>query len=158
MESTMIRRGGLSVAAACVLLACAAATAQAAVTTNEWTPVDVITANPCNGEAVEVTGMGHALMTYSQDASGGYSLTVHADFADVTGIGSLGNSYLMPTAVEASTDTNGATTATIAGQVSLISQGSAPNFEGHLIMHITFNANGVPTATVTNITPTGCTG
>ena len=56
--------------------------------------------------------MGHALMTYSPDANGGYSVAVHENFADVTGIGSLGNTYVVPSAVDVSTATNGATTAT----------------------------------------------
>jgi hypothetical protein len=158
MRTTLIRRGGLSVAVACVLLVGIAAIAQAAVTINESMPVDIFTTNICNGEDVEFTGTGHVLMTYSPAANGGTSVTAHENFSDVTGIGSFGNTYVIPSAIDVSTVTNGATTVTGAGYLALISTGSAPNVLAHLTEHITLNANGVPTASITNITAEGCRG
>jgi hypothetical protein len=127
--------------------------AMAAVTTNIDIPLSGTIVNPCNGENVTFTGVDHFTAHVTFDSSGGF----HADFHDnihVTGTGDQGNSY------EGNQEDNGPINISGHGaeeeteplSFSEIAKGSAPNFVEHVLLHITFNANGTVTAFVDNFT------
>lgn len=123
----------------------------AAVTTNIDIPISGAVMNPCNGETVTFSGVDHFTAKITLDGAGG----VHGDFHDnihVTATGSLGNEY------EGNQEDNNP----INGRVGMeqtfvltfseISKGSAPNFEVHVLQHITVNANGTVTVFISHLT------
>jgi hypothetical protein len=157
MKSIFIRRVGLPVATAFVVMACAATTVQAATVYKVTGPTSGTVPNPCNGQTVTFSGMAHALLAVTQAPNGGSSATLQANYADVTGTDGLKNTYRVISAGVATITMNGATTGTGVEQLSLITPGSTPNAEAHVVMHITIDANGVTTASFT-IASISCTG
>lgn len=126
-------------------------TAVAAIVANVHIPVSGAVFNPCNGETVTFSGIDHFTATVTLDGAGGFHMTSH-DNVHVTAAGSLGNSY--EGNQEDNFEFNGrvGVEQTFVLTFSEISKGSAPNFEMHILQHITVNANGTVTAFVDNIT------
>lgn len=126
-------------------------TAVAAIVANVHIPVSGAVFNPCNGETVTFSGIDHFTATVTLDGAGGFHMTSH-DNVHVTATGSLGNSY--EGNQEDNFEFNGrvGVEQTFVLTFSEISKGSAPNFEMHILQHITVNANGTVTAFVDNIT------
>jgi len=128
-----------------------AVNAAASVITNVHIPLSGTAFNPCNGETVTFSGIDHFTVHVTLDGAGGFHADVHENI-HVTGTGSLGNSY------EGNQEDNNP----INGRVGLeqtfgltfseISEGSAPNFEMHVLEHITVNANGTVTVFFSNFT------
>jgi len=139
----------LSLAIAALLLI--AVKAMASVVVNVDIPVSGAVINPCNGETVTFSGVDHFTARVTLDNAGGFHVTTH-DNVHVTATGSLGNSY--EGNQEDTNEVNGrfGVEQTFVFTFSEISKGSAPNFEMHILQHITVNANGTITSFVDHLT------
>ena len=113
--------------------------------------------NPCNGEAVTLTGEIHEKFMVQADNGGGLRISVHANPQSVNGVSASGVQY---TANGASNSTQqikpgAAETETYINIFNLVGQGSDNNFQVREHVHITINANGEP-ATVVSKIDTSC--
>src|SRR5215470_15254667 len=134
--------------AALLLLAINAA---AAKIVNVNIPISGTVFNPCNGETITFSGNDHFIVHVTLDGAGGFHAKSH-DNIHVTAAGSLGNSY--EGNQEENNPFNGRVglEQTFGLTFSEISRGSAPNFEEHVLQHITVNANGTVTVFFSNFT------
>jgi hypothetical protein len=138
-----------SLAMAALLLIAVDATA--GVVVNVDIPISGTVFNPCNGETVTFSGIDHFTASVTLDGAGGFHTVAH-DNIHVTATGSLGNSY--EGNQEDNFEFNGrvGVEQTFGLTFSEISKGSAPNFEVHVLQHITVNPNGTVTVFVDNFT------
>jgi hypothetical protein len=115
--------------------------ASAAVVTNVNIPINEVLFNPCNGETVTLTGVSHVVVTTTLDGAGGSHNTMQNNI-HLAGSGSLGNSY--EGNMENTTVFNArvAVASTFVATLSMISNGSAPNFELHILLHATQKPDG----------------
>lgn len=128
-----------------------AVNAGALVVVNVDIPVSGAVFNPCNGETVTFIGIDHFIFSVTLDRAGGFHIDAH-DNVHVTATGSLGNSYEGNQEDTFSLNGRVGVEQTVGVTFSEISKGSAPNFEVHVLQHITVNANGTVTAFVDNFT------
>lgn len=139
---------------ASLVLRPAVALAQATtVTTNETLTLSATSFNSCNGETVTLTGQVHLVTHVTTDSNGGTHFRSHQNYENVTGAGSLGNSYRAVSSNNHTVNDNGSNAQqefTIVNRVRLISQGPADNLLINVTSHTTINANGQATSTVSN--------
>lgn len=110
--------------------------------------------NPCNGEAIAITGgVGHLHLEITTSASGGFHLDINGNLEGVKGTGSLGNSYTVTAWFHESTNSSSASAFVLSdGDVfHELSLGSAPNADAAGVLHITINPSGDVTAMVDNM-------
>ena len=138
----------LAMIAALLLIA---VTVMAAIIINVDIPVSGTVFNPCNGETLTFTGVDHFTARVVFDSAGGFHLTTH-DNIHVTATGDQGNSY--EGNQEDTNEVNGrvGVEQTFVLTFSEISKGSEPNFEVHILEHVTVNANGTVTSFVDHFT------
>lgn len=113
--------------------------AMARVAVNAHIPVNGAVFNPCNGETVTFSGIDHFLTSVTLDGTGGFH-AVSSDNIHATATGSLGNSCQGNQEVTSVFKGHVGVEQTFGLTFSEISEGSAPNFEVHLVEHITVNA------------------
>jgi hypothetical protein len=101
---------------------------------------------PCNGEVVTVSGTEHNTFQITFDGTGDSHLDMNDNFVDVTGTGSFGNTYQIPSAVQNSFNARLGFEETLTETFNVISQGSAPNFLLDIDAHITVHPDGTVTA------------
>ena len=149
MNRTRVNLAVFSLAIAALLLI--AVKAMASVVLNVDIPVSGAVINPCNGETVTFSVVDHFTARVTFDSAGGFHLATH-DNIHVTASGDMGNSY--EGNQEDTNEVNGrvGVEQTFVMTFSEISKGSAPNFEVHVLEHITVNANGTVTAFIDHIT------
>jgi hypothetical protein len=128
-----------------------AGNAPATVVDNNRTPVNGAVINPCNGETVTFNGVDHFVATVTLDSSGGFHLNA-TDNVHVTATGSLDNSYEGNEEQRMQLNGRVGIVQTNVMTVTVISLGSAPNFVVHALQHITVNANGTVTASISTFT------
>jgi hypothetical protein len=131
------------------LMLLVAVNAAALVVLNIDIPVSGAVFNPCNGETVTFSGIDHFTIHVTFDGAGGFHADAH-DNIHVTGTGSLGNSYEGNQEVNNPFNGRVGVEQTFGLTFSEISKGSAPNFEVHILQHITVNANGTVTVFFSN--------
>ena len=120
--------------------------ALAATVFNVTVPVN-LTIGTCNdGEVVTISGLVHEIFLLTFDGSGGVHVDFHENFEDVTGVGSLGNTYHAPVAENSSFNAVVGHESTITVSELFVSQGSAPNFSLKENVHITVNPDGTVTS------------
>jgi hypothetical protein len=128
--------------------------AAAATFINTDIPISGTLPNPCNGENVTLSGVEHlqASVTSTSDPAT-FHLDVHENF-HVAGFGDQGNTYVAN--AEDSSELNAIVNveATFSQKLSVISQGSAPNFEMYAIVHLTIHPGFIITGFVDNETST----
>lgn len=142
---------------ACLFIAFAAAGAPAhgqatTVTTNETIPFTSTLLNPCNTDQVTFQGNMHVTNHVTTDSSGGTHVRTHVNYQGVTGTGMpSGLNYRVGTTInETVNDSDSAQSeVTIISSVKLITQGPGLDFFLRLVFHVTINANGETTSTVT---------
>jgi hypothetical protein len=166
----VVRKGGgmkrlvLSVAVVGTTLALAAGMALAQATTftsNEKVPLDQIVDNPCTGELLHLTGELHMLFHVTEDANGGFHVQTHFQPQGVSGTGLVSGEqyrgvgvtrneiYFAPGEVREFTSVN---------RFYMISAGPSDNMLETATIHVTFNANGEPTAELVRPLETKCAG
>jgi hypothetical protein len=159
-----VKRLVLSLAVVGMTLALAAGMALAQATTNTTNvkvPLDQIVDNPCTGEQLHLTGELHMLFRFTEDANGGIHLQTHFQAQGVSGTGLVSGEqyrgvgvtrseeYLPPGEVREFTSVN---------RFYLISAGPSDNLQETATLHVTFNANGEPTAELIRPLETTCAG
>jgi len=124
-----------------------ATVARAATVTNIDIPVSGVVFNPCNGEIVTFSGVEHFTASMTLDGSGGFVLDRHNNI-HVTATGNLGNTYVANQ--EDYSEFNGPVGSEATSRTTFreISQGFAPNFVIHALMHVIVNPDGTVTAFV----------
>jgi hypothetical protein len=124
-------------------------------TQNLDVPFTFQTYNACADELVLLTGRIHFLMHVTIDESGGMSFVSENNFQDVSGIGlTTGTQYRGVDSRGSHTSSSGPSDqveVTNREVIGLISEDSSPNLRSRFLVHLTFNANGEPTATVVDV-------
>jgi len=110
----------------------------------------LVLSNSCTGCDVTLTsGTATVCQQLVTDSNGGQHLTVHVQ-AQGQGVDCDGNKYVVVINQQAHQNDNigpGAN-ATIKTTIKAIGQGGAPNFNCHLLLHVTVNANGDVTSEI----------
>lgn len=105
--------------------------------------------NPCNGDTMSYTGTQHVGLNTTPDGQGGFNVVEHSNL-HMTATTDQGDIYVM----NASSNDPGhympGGAATMVSTLETVSQGSAPNFKIDMLLHLTLNANGTLTATVSD--------
>lgn len=129
----------------------AVAQAESETTRIDFGPVTDTRPHPCNGEPMVLTLQASLWSHFTTDAQGGTHNHFHV-VARSDGEGASGTKYHQRQVVQnLLTRTEGADTITSQQTLLMVGQGPDDDFYMHVTMHITFNANGEPTATVSNI-------
>jgi hypothetical protein len=109
--------------------------------------------NPCTGEPVQLTGQRHILFHITEDANGGFHAVTHLQLQGVSGTGLVSGqrykvvgvtrdeSYFAPGELRETM---------IIHRFHIVSGGPSDNWLVNETIHVTFNANGEPTAEVLN--------
>ena len=131
-------------------------------TTQTVIPFTVVETNPCTGEAVSLTGELHVVTRFGFDSAGGiHSVDVTNTMGPLRGVAFVtGTVYQANETVSVTISKSGPTPQfelTMVMSEVLISQGKTPNFVVHTTVHVTVNANALPTADVLN-TKAECSG
>ena len=120
-------------------------------------PISRVDTNPCTGETIPVTGTLHVDVVTNASTSGNF-LVHESDKESVTGTAlQTGASYVGETEAVFDYTVAAGSTYTHDLTVLMIRQGEtlpADDYYVHTLMHMTVDANGVPTATVDNPTLT----
>ena|SRR5437016_7197176 len=106
--------------------------------------------NPCNNfEAITFTG-GHDIEINRFSTNGGFHFFVKTTTGG-KGVGTSGDSYTVNETEEFGFNVTGAFESTNGNDKHVISQSRTQDFRFHMNLHITVNANGIPTANVDNV-------
>jgi hypothetical protein len=122
-------------------------------TTQMDAPFTAATApNLCNGENVTFSGVIHVTSHLTNDLANGDLTTNHANFQNVQGVGDQGNAYRAQTAGTSTfhqdPTNDGGFVDTGSGDLRFESQGSASNFDAHIVFHVTQTPSGQMTGKV----------
>lgn len=125
----------------------------AAVQTNLKVPVNIGVFIPCaadgTGEVVFLTGNLHALLRFTVDQAGGIHAASHFQPQGISGSGqTTGEKYQATGVTQEEFNAKVGVEETFVNNFRIVGQGPRNNFLIHETFHITFNANGVPTAYV----------
>jgi hypothetical protein len=154
----------LSLAVVGTTLALAAGIALAQATTDTFNEklflIDLVVDNPCTGEQILVTGELHMLFHVTEDANGGLHIQQHfqpqralgtglESRTQYRGVGVTQNQvYIAPEGLRETTFVN---------RFYFVSKGPSDNMLVTATTHVTFNANGEPTAELVRL-DTKCAG
>jgi len=127
----------------------------AEVQTNTRVPVNIGVFIPCAadgaGEVVFLTGNLHVLLRFAMDQAGGIHAASHFQPQGISGTGqTTGAKYQATGVTQDEFNAKVGTEETFINNFRIVGQGPGNNFLIHENFHITFNANGVPTAFVDN--------
>lgn len=128
---------------------------RAAVQTNIKVPVNIGVFIPCAadgaGEVVFLTGNLHVLLRFTMGQAGGIHVASHFQPQGISGDGqTTGAKYQGTGVTQDEFNAKVGVEETFINNFRIIGQGPGNNFLIHENFHITFNANGVPTASVDN--------
>jgi hypothetical protein len=128
--------------------------AQAAVVTNTSIPISLPVYIPCVPESVTLTGNLHVLTSVTVDGNSGLHVDILANPQGISGTGSVTGDKYQGTG-ETRTGFNVGPAGfpfetTFVNNFKIIGQGTGNNYIVHDTIHLTIDANGNVTATVTN--------
>jgi hypothetical protein len=148
----MIRRL-LAVPMAAIALAVSSLGAQAAVQFNQDVPLNVTEFNPCTGELIAFSGSIHLLFGETASANGGFHIFFMDNVNDVKGVSDTGTIYsgVGGDWSEVNVVPPYPFTITSTDVFGLISHGATANFKVIATFHLTVNANGSVTSTVSDL-------
>jgi hypothetical protein len=154
--------GAVAVAVAVALGMMAPIAAADNATVQMDAPFGALTAtNVCNSENVVFSGVIHVTSHTTNDVANGDLTTNHANFQNVQGVGDQGNAYrgqATGTSTLHQDPTNdGGFVDTGSGDLRFESKGSAPNFDAHIVFHVTETPSGqmIGQVEVANVTCQG---
>ena len=152
----------LAVMGTTLALAAGMALAQATTDTyNVKVPIDGTIFNDCTDEPVHLTGTLHVLLTETEDANGGLYVQEHVQVQGVSGTGLKSGTQYRAVGANRQEDFYFAPgerrEVTVINDSHIISKGSSDNLLMHCTIHLTFNANGEPTADLERV-ETECAG
>jgi hypothetical protein len=114
-------------------------------------PVSGVAYNACNGEYVTFSGVDHFILNVTYGANGRVNASDH-DNIHMTGVGDQGNTYVANAEDHFVGNGQIGFVLTSSFDVAWISQGSAPNFKSHALVHVVVLPDGTTTANVGNFT------
>ncbi len=123
---------------------------------NERTPIAFAVSNPCTLEPVVIEGTSHVIVRVTEDGSGGQHTVTHITLIG-RGVSPDGVRYTVQNINNARTksDPDAADNSTSIVNFHVVRQGDdTPTEDDYtlpLTFHLTENANGEPTATVSNV-------
>jgi hypothetical protein len=126
---------------------------RAAVVLNTMVPFTLIVASSCTPEVVVLTGNLHILQTSEVDSNGGTHFKTQLQSQGISGVGMITGVKYQGMRISQDHTIDHATPAletTDKLDIRIIGQGPANNLLVHIITHMTINANGEVTATVSN--------
>jgi hypothetical protein len=128
---------------------------QAGVQSNLKVPVTIGVFIPCAaggaGEVVFLTGSLHVLLRFTMDQAGGIHAASHFQPQGISGTGqTTGEKYQGTGVTQDEFNAKVGSEETFINNFRIVGQGPGNNFLLHENFHVTFNANGVPTAFVDN--------
>jgi hypothetical protein len=137
------------------LLTVSVQSVSAAVQTNIKVPVNIGVFVPCAadgaGEVVFLTGDLHVLLRFTMDQAGGIHAASHFQPQGISGNGqTTGDKYQASGVTQDEFNAKVGSEETFINNFRVVGQGPGNNFLIHENFHVTFNANGVPTAFVDN--------
>ena len=147
-----MKRLVLSLAVVGMTLALAAGMALAQATTdtfNETEPLENVVDNPCTGEPLLLTGELHILFHVTEDANGGFHVQTHFQPQGVSGTGLVSGEQYRGVGVTrdaAYFPPGELRETTFIDRFYFVSKGPSENMLATTTTHVTFNANGEPTA------------
>jgi hypothetical protein len=147
-----MKRLVLSLVVVGMTLALAAGMALAQATTfksNVTEPIDLVDTNSCTGEPVHFTGELHILFHLTEDANGGLHVQSHFQPQGVSGTGLVSGEQYRAVGVtreEAYFPPGELRETTFIDRFYFVSKGPSENMLATTTTHVTFNANGEPTA------------
>jgi len=118
-------------------------------------PVEIAVFIPCAadgaGELVFLTGNLHALVRFTMDQAGGIHAAAHFQPQGISGVGqTTGAKYQATGVTQDEFNAKRGIQETFINNFRIVGQGPGNNFLIHETFHITFNANGVASASVDN--------
>src|SRR2546421_926720 len=117
-------------------------------TANFELPVSGTVVNPCNGESLAWQGTAH-FEVHAVSSNGHETISAHVNVQGIGGTGSFGNAYRVVNTANFELTKSGQSAEnemTTTAAFLFVSQGAAPNFASHTTYHVTFDADGRPTA------------
>jgi hypothetical protein len=125
------------------------------VQSNLKVPVDIGVFVPCAadgmGEVVFLTGSLHVLFRFTMDQKGGIHAASHFQPPGISGTGqTTGDKYQATGVTQKQFNAKVGVEETFINNFRIIGNGNGNNFLVHETFHITFNANGIPRASVDN--------
>ena len=135
------------------LMALAMVPVNAEVVQNERIQLEGWAGSECTEEEIYITGEAHIVYAVTEDGAGGYHVKMHEN-VKATGVGDVtGDKYQLNEVFNE--EFNAAADsipyeATYVVNYGLIGQGKDNNLKGHILMHVTVNANGEVTAEIEN--------
>jgi len=153
----------LAILAVALLVTLAARFAQAQLLTSVDTPLDIpisyVTANPCTGETITGMGMLHMHMNVQPVGTGGFHITTYFSAKDSNAVSDTGAKYVTTDESFDEEDILGLPyektqhevvhyirQGESGGVVSPLNPDGQDDFYEHFYIHLTVNANGIPTA------------
>lgn len=133
--------------------------ALATVQFNQDVQLNVIVVNPCTAETIAFSGTIHLLFGETAPANGGFHILAEDNVQDLKELSTTGTTYsgVGGDWFELNTIPPYPFVATETDVFGLIGQGSTANFKAIATFHITVNADGTLTSTVSDVRIT-CTG
>ena len=159
----MLRKTAMSVAAIAAIVCSVtiaganfAPKASAEQTSSSDIPFNTGALNPCNGQLVSIAGVEHSMINVTQTPGGNLTISQHTNYSDVKGTDPLGNTYVVHDSDNPTMHFSGqgGEVLTFPQSFALVTRGSAPNFEVHVLFHVTITPNGDVSAFVDNFTST----
>jgi hypothetical protein len=140
---------------AVMLLTVSVQPVQAEVQTNIKVPVTIGVFIPCaangSGEVVFLTGNLHVLLRFTMDQAGGIHVASHFQPQGISGMGqTTGDMYRGTGVTQDEFNAKVGSEETLINNFRIIGQGNGNNFLVHETFHITFNTDGVITASLDN--------
>ena len=144
----LIKIGKLALVVVGVLALAPQVQAQATSTT---APFNIDSFSPCSGTLISLSGTLHTVFRFDFDSNGGIHVTSHQQLQNFKGYVATGLSshqtFRIPPGPPGLPHT-------FVRNINLIGQGQAPNVVVQILSHVTINANGVTTASVSDFTIT----
>ena len=116
--------------------------------------INAITAvSTCTGGSFLLTGIDHLVFELTLNEAGGLHVVTH-QYGQLTGTDNQGNSYIGNLTDTTAFDALVTQEVTRSFTLVAVSRGAAPNFNVHFTLHVTVNADGTVTSSVSEVTST----
>jgi hypothetical protein len=114
-------------------------------------PVNIGVSIPCASDFVQLSGNVHFAMATTTDSTGGFHVISEFNPQGVSGVSTItGDKYQGTGVTEQEFNTKPGYETTFVNRFFIIGQGPGNNYLVHETVHITINANGVPTVVFDN--------
>jgi hypothetical protein len=155
--NSMMKRSGLAAIAVLfgiMMFSLLTIPTQANVVQNLKIPIEADIYNAGAGEWIHITGEGHLLLTSTADKNGGFHVAMHANFQGYVGIGlTSGDKYQITggNTIQMNFKPPFPSEQSFLSFLNVVGPGRGNNMQTFMHTHVTVNANGDATATVSTL-------